>query len=118
MVNPAGAVTFAQTYDPYGVVTQAGGMSQSAYGFTGEQCNYELDLNTGITQVLDDGTYSYSYGLGRISQQQGTTPEYFLTDALGSVRQLVNANTNITITKHPVGTNPVRNLGEDCNYTE
>jgi len=35
-------------------------------------------------------------GLGRISQQQGTTPEYFLGDALGSVRQLTDQSGAIT----------------------
>jgi RHS repeat-associated protein len=57
-----------------------------------------LDLNTGLTQVLADGTNTYTYGLGRISQTD-TSTEYFLADALGSVRQLVNANTDITLTK-------------------
>ncbi len=43
-----------------------------------------LDLNTGLTQVLDEnapqeyGAYSYTYGLGCISQQAGSTAEYFL----------------------------------------
>ncbi|MCJ7431942.1 MAG: PfkB family carbohydrate kinase [Anaerolineales bacterium] len=31
-----GDVTLAKSYDPYGVVTQAGGTSQSAYGYTGK----------------------------------------------------------------------------------
>ncbi len=48
---------------------------------------YVLDLNAGLTQVLSDGENSYVYGLGRISQTN-TTTEYFLGDALGSVRQL------------------------------
>jgi RHS repeat-associated protein len=55
-----------------------------------------LDLNTGLTQVLDNGTTSYTYGLGRISQQSGSTAEYFLGDALGSVRQLTNQAGAIT----------------------
>jgi RHS repeat-associated protein len=37
MTDQSGAITYARTYDPYGVVTQAGGTSQSAYGYTGEQ---------------------------------------------------------------------------------
>jgi len=48
-------------------------------------------LNTGLTQVLNDGTNTYTYGLGRISQTN-TGIEYFLSDALGSVRQLTNAS--------------------------
>lgn len=61
--------------------------------------NYTLDLNSGLTQVLDDGTTSYTYGLGRISQTNNSTAEYFLGDALGSVRQLVNGNADVTLTK-------------------
>jgi hypothetical protein len=46
-------------------------------------------LNAGLTQVLDDGTSTYTYGLGRISQTN-TVTEYFLGDALGSVRQMTD----------------------------
>ncbi len=55
----------------------------------GQTTNYTLDLNSGLTQVLSDDTTTYTYGLGRISQTN-TTTEYFLGDALGSVRQLTN----------------------------
>lgn len=67
----------------------------------GVPTNYTLDLNpstsfragTGLTQVLSDGTYTYLYGNGRISQSTShpaPSTSYFLTDALGSVRQLVD----------------------------
>jgi len=46
---------------------------------------------TGLIQVLSDGTNTYTYGLGRLSQQSGSTVDYFLGDALGSVRQLTSA---------------------------
>ena len=36
LADQAGAVTFAQTYDLYGVVTTSAGLSASGYGFTGE----------------------------------------------------------------------------------
>ncbi|HRJ57435.1 MAG TPA: carboxypeptidase regulatory-like domain-containing protein [Anaerolineales bacterium] len=61
---------------------------------------YTLDLNTGLTQVLSDGTTTYTYGLGRISQQSGTTPEYFLGDALGSVRQMTDQAGAITYARN------------------
>ena len=66
---------------------------------------YVLDLNAGLTQVLDDGENTYTYGLGRISQVN-TTTEYFLTDALGSVRQMTNNVGDITLAKKysPYGT--------------
>jgi hypothetical protein len=53
-------------------------------------------LNAGLTQVLDDGDNSYLYGVGRISQVN-TGNEYFLGDALGSVRQLTNASGAVTL---------------------
>jgi RHS repeat-associated protein len=57
-----------------------------------------LDLNSGFTQVLDDGENTYLYGNGRISQT-GNSTEYFLGDALGSVRQLTNSAAEITLAK-------------------
>jgi len=76
---------------------------ESAYRYNGlgdrlgqNGINDTLDLNTGLTQVLSDSTTTYTYGLGRISQQQGTTPEYFLGDALGSVRQLTSQTGVVT----------------------
>jgi RHS repeat-associated protein len=64
-----------------------------------------LDLNTGLTQVLYDGTTTYTYGLGRIAQTD-TTTEYFLSDALGSVRQMTDQAGAITFaqTYDPYGT--------------
>jgi hypothetical protein len=44
----------------------------------------------GLTQVLADGDYSYLYGQGRIAQFDGADFDYFLGDALGSVRQLAD----------------------------
>jgi len=65
----------------------------------GQTTTYTLDLNAGLTQVLSDGTNTYLYGLGRIAQAAGTDTEYFLGDALGSVRQLTAGNGDITLTK-------------------
>jgi RHS repeat-associated protein len=70
-------------------------ISQTANGMT---TNYTLDLNTGLTQVLSDGTTDYLYGNGRIAQMN-TTAEYFLGDALGSVRQMTDATGAITFTR-------------------
>ena len=62
--------------------------------------NYTLDLNAGLTQVLDDGTTNYTYGLGRIAQSsivnQQSEIAYFLGDALGSVRQMTDQSGAIT----------------------
>ncbi len=55
----------------------------------GGTTNFMMDYNMGLTQVLNDGTNNYIYGNGRIAQVN-TSTEYFLGDALGSVRQLTN----------------------------
>ena len=56
------------------------------------------DLNAGLTQVLEDGTSTYLYGIGRIDQTDETDTEYFLGDALGSLRQLTDASGAVTLT--------------------
>jgi hypothetical protein len=57
---------------------------------------FTMDLNVGLTQALSDGTNTYIYSIDRIAQTQGGTTEYFLGDALGSVRQMTDANAEIT----------------------
>jgi hypothetical protein len=61
--------------------------------------NYILDLNAGLTQVLDDGTNSYLYGNGRIGELQPSGFAFHLGDALGSVRQLSDAIGDVTLAK-------------------
>jgi RHS repeat-associated protein len=78
---------------------------------------YTLDLNTGLTQVLSDGTSSYLYGLGRIAEED-TEWAYYLTDALGSVRQLTSNSAGVTLTQNyePYG-DVLATVGEtDSNY--
>jgi RHS repeat-associated protein len=91
-------------YDSANRLTSVNGTGSYTYNGLGDRLsqdgvNYTLDLNAGLTQVLSDGTTSYTYGLGRISQQGESTPEYFLGDALGSVRQLVNNAGDVTLGK-------------------
>ncbi|MEK7784491.1 MAG: hypothetical protein AAB658_03555, partial [Chloroflexota bacterium] len=72
-------------------------LSQTVNGVT---TTYTLDLNAGLTQVLADGTNTYLYGNGRIAQNSTANgKQYFLGDALGSVRQLVSANGAVTLTR-------------------
>jgi RHS repeat-associated protein len=67
---------------------------------SGVTTTYTLDLNAGLTQVLADGTNTYLYGAGRIAQNSTANgKQYFLGDALGSVRQLVSANGAVTLTR-------------------
>jgi RHS repeat-associated protein len=62
----------------------------------GVQTPYLLDLNAGLTQVLNDGTRAYVYGLDLVSQQTGINEEYPLRDELGSVRQVTDQSSAIT----------------------
>jgi len=83
------------TYDSANRLTSVNNTETYTYNGLGDRLTqngvqYTLDLNAGLTQVLSDGPTSYTYGLGRISQQSGSTAEYFLSDALGSVRQLTD----------------------------
>ena len=87
------------------------GLSRDAWGITG--CNsdrvsqttngvttyYTLDQAAGLTQILDDGANTYLYGAGRIAQVNATGTEYFLGDALGSVRQMTDASGAVTLAK-------------------
>jgi len=61
--------------------------------------NYTLDLNNWLTQVLADGTNTYLYGTGRIAQYDAGEGEYFLGDAIGSVRQLTDDAGTVILAK-------------------
>jgi RHS repeat-associated protein len=65
----------------------------------GQTTTYLLDLAAGLTQVLSDGSLDYLYGLDRIAQANGTGLEYFLGDALGSVRQMTDGSGAVTLAK-------------------
>lgn len=61
--------------------------------------DYTNDIAAGLTQALADNDYTYLYGNERIMQTSATDEGYFLTDALGSVRQLVNQKEEVTLAK-------------------
>lgn len=75
-------------------------MSQTVNGVT---TYYVLDLAGGLTQVLAEVTggvtTTYLYGNGRIAQYDGSDFEYFLPDALGSVRQLADELGDVTLAR-------------------
>lgn len=88
----------------------SGGSSTADYSYNGlgdrlqqtvgsTATDYVMDINAGLTQVLSDGTNTYTYGLARISQVGTEDTEYFLGDALGSVRQLTDATGAVTLAK-------------------
>jgi RHS repeat-associated protein len=49
--------------------------------------------------VLSDGTNTYLYGAGRIAQQHNNVTEYYLADALGSVRQLTDSSGEVVLAR-------------------
>jgi RHS repeat-associated protein len=71
----------------------------------GVPTSYTLDLESGLTQVLADGTSAYLYpsfslgagGNGRLAEEQPGGWSYHLPDALGSVRQLTDAAGGVTL---------------------
>jgi RHS repeat-associated protein len=71
-------------------------LKQIADGVT---TDYTLDINAGLTQVLDDGTNKYLYGNQRIAQIAETQTGYFLTDALGSMRQMTDPSADLTLAR-------------------
>ncbi len=58
---------------------------------------YSLDIVTNLTQVLDDGSNTYLYGLQRIGEEQPGGWLVHLGDVLVSVRQLVDASGVVTL---------------------
>lgn len=96
-------LTTSYDYDSANRLISISGGQSATYAYNGlgdrlsqNGVNYTLDLNAGLTQVLSDGTNTYLYGVDRIAQVN-TTTEYFLGDALGSVRQLTDAQGEITL---------------------
>jgi hypothetical protein len=51
-----------------------------------------------VAKTLSDGINHDIYGLGKIAQVHTNSTEYFIGDALGSVRQLPAANGMVTST--------------------
>ena len=102
--------TNTYTYDPANrLKSVVGGGNTYSYTYNGLNnrvgqvvngvaLSYVLDQDSGLSQVLSDGTHAYLYGNGRIAQM-GQQAEYFLPDALGSVRQMVNAGGAVTLSR-------------------
>jgi RHS repeat-associated protein len=101
----ASGLTIGYTYNGLG-----DRLSQFKDGVT---THYTLDLNAGLTQVLQDGTNTYLYGVNRIAQVAETQTGYFLPDALGSVRQMTDAYGDVTLTQdYTPRLRPRRGYGE------
>jgi RHS repeat-associated protein len=98
-------ISLTQGSHTYGYAYNGTGdrLTQSADGTV---TRYTLDLEAGLTQVLSDGSYAYLYGVDRLAQVSASETDYFLGDALGSVRQLVDATGQVILAKNyePFGT--------------
>src|SRR5262245_24035548 len=65
----------------------------------GTTVTFTWDVAMSIPQVLDDGSFKYVYGLGRVCEVgPSTTTHYYLTDGLGSTIGMVNASGTIVNT--------------------
>ena len=86
-------------------------LQQTVDGIT---TDYTLDLVAGLTQVLADGQATFSYGLGRIAQHGPAGAQYFLGDALASVRQLTDQARQLALAQayEPFG-DPLLAAGHD-----
>ena len=71
-------------------------LRQTVHG-TPPRCS--LDLDGGLTQVLSDGTNVSLYGNARLGEEQAAGWAYHLGDALGSVRQLVDASASVSLAR-------------------
>jgi len=102
-------------------VTQGGDLYTFTYNGLGDRLrqiinssptNYTLDLAAGLTQVLADGANAYLYGVARIGEEQPGGRGYHLPDGLGSLRQLVDVDTQVGLTRsyQPFGT-PIASYG-------
>ncbi|NJL54416.1 hypothetical protein HC928_03915 [bacterium] len=72
----AGAIQYTYNGDGVLVATTRGTTTTS----------YTVDLAAPLSQVLSDGSTTYLYGLERLAAVGPTGTEWYLTDAIGSVR--------------------------------
>lgn len=86
----------------------------------GDERDFSLDLNAGLTQVLAYGGDTYLYGLNRLGYDNSGETYQYLADALGSVRQVTKSgvtNAGLTLSKSydPYG-NVIYSNGAETSY--
>jgi RHS repeat-associated protein len=86
-----------------------------------QSTDFIVDQAGGLTQVLADGADSYLYGLRRIAEQDAEGWQYYVGDALGSVRQLVDESGEVRLAKgyEPYGEvlNSIGEVGSRYGFT-
>ncbi len=92
--NAAGRLAKAESITHTIVYTYNGDDVRVAGAADGTETRYVQDVAGGLPQVLVETTGGetmlYVYGAARLAQVQGDAAEWFLGDALGSVRQIVD----------------------------
>jgi YD repeat-containing protein len=106
--------TFTYTYDAAGRLAGAESVTHTiVYTYNGDGVRVAMDVDgvetqfvvdqIGLPQVLveyaSSGTTFYIYGVARLAQVKGDDVEWFLGDALGSVRQLVDGNGEVILAR-------------------
>ena len=86
--------TTSHVYDALNRVTSSGGVS-ATYNGDGVLAqrgatHYTQDLAAALSQVLNDGSANYVYGMDRLLTDDGSAQTWYLGDALGSVRMTLN----------------------------
>jgi RHS repeat-associated protein len=66
--------------------------------FDSSTTTFTWDVSRSIPQVVDDETYQYVYGLGRIAQVGSSDTLYYLTDGLGSTMALTDEDGDVVNT--------------------
>lgn len=83
-----GGVTSSSTYNGDGL--------RISHTVNGTMTSYTWDVNRRVPEILQDGTNTYVYGLGRISSTDANGSQtYFLSDALGSTTNLADGTGNV-----------------------
>jgi RHS repeat-associated protein len=120
--------TYTYSYDTasrlVGVVTAATAVTYRYNGdgnrlqqsSNGVNTNYILELNSGLSQVLADGSNTYLYGMNRLGMSNTTGNYLYEYDALGSVRQMENiAGLTLAESYDPYG-NVILSSGQAGSY--
>jgi RHS repeat-associated protein len=99
--NAAGRLVQAESITNTVVYTYNGNGVRVATAVDGIETRYVQDISIGLEQVLVETTGEnvtlYTYGIARLAQVQGSAFEWFLGDALGSVRQVVDNSGDVLL---------------------
>jgi RHS repeat-associated protein len=93
--NAADQLVSANVFGATTTFTYNGDGLRESRTFDSSTTTFTWDINWSIPQVLDDETYDYLYGVGRISQVGSSATQYYLTDGLGTTLALTDDSGDI-----------------------